>query len=121
MQLNVGTIAACAPSLKPLVSKTLGLSTNDTHSYGNQYGSRGAARNITGASGIRTKTHDHYELHDLDEEETNKHQKSGHTSTTVAFYKGTSEGERSGSEEMILGDRPQNFKGIIRTTEVKVT
>jgi|SRR5687767_8643352 hypothetical protein len=119
MQLNVGIIAACAPSLKPLVSKALGLSTADSRAYGNTYGSHGPGRNVAGGvSGLRSKPRDHYELHDIDENVNRS--KRGHTDTTVTFYKGTSEGERSGSEEMILGEQPPGFKGIVRTTEVVV-
>ncbi|KAH8168691.1 integral membrane protein [Sarocladium implicatum] len=124
LQLNVGIIAACAPSLKPLVSRALGLSTADSRAYGNTYGSRGPGRgrNASGVgnvSGLRLKTRDHYELHDMDEEENRI--KRGHTDTTVTtFYKSNSEGERSGSEELILNEQGHGFKGIVRTTEVVV-
>jgi hypothetical protein len=136
MQQNVGTIAACAPSLKPLVSKALGLSTSggDSNAYGpGGYGSRGAGgiRTIGGAAGsaLRSKTRDHYELRDLDEEQRERQENRtggaagygrGKNDTTVTFYKSNSEGERSGSEEMILGSPRSNFKGIVRTTEVIV-
>ncbi|KAK0387077.1 hypothetical protein NLU13_5390 [Sarocladium strictum] len=126
MQLNVGIIAACAPSLKPLVSKALGLSTVDSRAYGNTYGSHGPSRDRAvsggggGASGLRSKTRDHYELHDLDEEEESRRAR-GHTDTTVTFYKSNSTGERSGSEEMILGQQQRGMKGIVMTTEVVVT
>lgn len=135
MQLNVGIIAACASSLKPLVSKALGLSDNNSYGYGTGgYGSgaQGHLRTIggTGASALRSKHRDHYELQDLDDDLGDNRARRqhfegatasggrGHTDTSATFYK--TDGERSGSEEMILGDHPNAQKGIMMTTEVIV-
>lgn len=129
LQLNVGIIAACAPSLKPLVSRALGLtSKGDSNHYSpsGYGGSRGtgALRTIgggNGASALRSKPRDHFELHDMDDDKQNVSQYSrGTNDASATFYKANSDGERSGSEERILGAR-QDFKGIVRTTEVIVT
>lgn len=123
LQLNVGIIAACIPSLKPLVSKALGLSTINSNTYGSQ--SVGNAGLVTiggsGASGLRSKRREHIELHDMDENQP-AYGTRGQTQTTATFYKSQeSEGERSGSEERILGVQPHGAKnGIIKKTEVTV-
>ncbi|KAL6415426.1 integral membrane protein [Ilyonectria robusta] len=124
LQLNLGMIAACAPSLKPLVSKALKLSSyyNSTP-YGNRsYGAH--PRRLTG--GGRTpgnvsnfSRNNDFELGDRRLEGDGV--AAGETGVTTTFYKNDSSdgGNRSGSEEMILGDGP--FKaGIVRTTEVTI-
>ncbi|KAH6874690.1 hypothetical protein B0T10DRAFT_415115 [Thelonectria olida] len=120
LQLNLGMIAACAPSLKPLVSKALKLSSyyNSTP-YGNRsYGAR--SRRLTGghtpANVSNFSRNNDFELGDRRLEG----ESSGETGVTTTFYK-HSDGNRSGSEEMILGEQP-GFKatGIVRTTEVTI-
>ncbi|KPM34582.1 hypothetical protein AK830_g11994 [Neonectria ditissima] len=122
LQLNLGMIAACAPSLKPLVSKALKLSSyyNSTP-YGNRsYGAN--SRRLTGgrtpANVSNFSRNNDFELGDRRFE---GEPSGADTGVTTTFYKNRSEdgGTRSGSEEMILGDNP--FKaGIVRTTEVTV-
>ncbi|CAM1508822.1 Fc.00g025610.m01.CDS01 [Cosmosporella sp. VM-42] len=141
LQLCVGIVAASSPSLKPIVSRALKLS-DYSHSRGgfnsSRTGNTGGLRTIggggTGGSNIRSKHQDAFELRDLgDSEEAIQQQDKafdrvggkGHSSAAATFYKaGGSEGERSGSEEMILGpgqSPPNNsFKGIMMTREVIV-
>lgn len=150
LQLNIGIIAACAPSLKPLVSRVLKLSdyypTSASH-YGSRTRGTVGLQTIGGTGGgggpssaRRSKHPDQYELQDLrnsdDEAKQSSEEvdfgglgKKGHSSATATFYKGSeSEGDRSGSEEMILGARQgqqgppaaPNHGGIMRTTEVIV-
>lgn len=117
-------IAACAPSLKPLVSKALKLSSyyNSTP-YGNRsYGAH--SRRLTGGGRApgnvsNFSRNNDFELGDRRLEGDGV--AAGETGVTTTFYKNDSSdgGNRSGSEEMILGDGP--FKaGIVRTTEVTI-
>ncbi|KAL2163203.1 hypothetical protein VTH06DRAFT_5259 [Thermothelomyces fergusii] len=125
LQLQLGIIAACATSLKPLFSRILKLSNHDQY-YGTAggqhgYGSRSRGRRMTGklqgngsvaAAGTGTGINkgavgvavDSYELHPgfrgLPGE--NLANAGGETySTATSFYKQASDG--SGSEERILG------------------
>ncbi|KAH7148439.1 hypothetical protein EDB81DRAFT_463435 [Dactylonectria macrodidyma] len=123
LQLNLGMIAACAPSLKPLVSKALKLSSyyNSTP-YGNRsYGAH--SRRLTGGgrngNASNFSRNNDFELGDRRLE--GEGATTGDTGVTTTFYKNDSSdiGRRSGSEEMILGEN--QFKaGIVRTTEVTI-
>ncbi|KAL2168161.1 hypothetical protein VTG60DRAFT_329 [Thermothelomyces hinnuleus] len=123
LQLQLGIIAACATSLKPLFSRILKLSTSDQYygTPGGQYGytSRSRGRRLTGkfqgngtSTGTGTGTNkgapgvvvDSYELHTgfRGSPDENLANPGGETySTATSFYKQASDG--SGSEEMILG------------------
>ncbi|KAK4156003.1 hypothetical protein C8A00DRAFT_13028 [Chaetomidium leptoderma] len=120
LQLNIGIIAACATSLKPLFNRVLKLSTTDHYNtparYGYGYGSRsrGTKLNGAGANDSHTGTGqrsvfrgpaDEYELEDgikTSGEENLSAGKAVTYSTATSFYKhGSPAG--SGSEEMILG------------------
>ncbi|KAK7431940.1 hypothetical protein QQZ08_001559 [Neonectria magnoliae] len=121
LQLNLGMIAACAPSLKPLVSKALKLySYYNSTPYGNRsYGanSRRLTAGRTPANISNFSRNNDFELDRRLEGEAS----GAETGVTTTFYKnGSSDGDtRSGSEEMILGEN--HFKaGIIRTTEVTI-
>ncbi|TPX15261.1 uncharacterized protein E0L32_004538 [Thyridium curvatum] len=133
MQLSVGIIAACAPTLKPLVSKALGLSEYSTNAYGKYgYGSQSRSRRGTGvlASGHNRRSVMPHASRagrgEVFEMEGGTHAGFGETRSTAAaasaFYKGDgSTGERSGSEEFILGKADSDGKGgIMRTTEITV-
>ena len=136
LQLNIGIIAACATSLKPLVSRALGLSTTDRYNSNSRYaygsrsrGTPGTKRPVdaTGSRHDRIATIQEFELEDeLGRGSASRtavltNSKGETSSTATSFYKhGSTDG--SGSEEMILSNSPpqQNFKGILRTTEVIV-
>lgn len=106
--------------------------------YGNNssYGTRGTRgtgglRTIGGGGGnnsnMRSKTRDMYELRDMGDSgelaqgrnDVGSSAAKGYNVAGATFYK---EGERSGSEEMILGSQQQNgnMKGIMMTREVIV-
>jgi hypothetical protein len=125
LQLNIGIIAACATSLKPLFARILKLSTTE-HYYNNSpaarygYGSRSRGSKLTGARGggtnnghgmgrSRNHNNDAYELESamrLSDDATDFAAAGGkgetYSTATSSFYKhGSPNG--SGSEEMILG------------------
>jgi hypothetical protein len=120
LQVNTGMIAACVPSLKPLVSKALKLSdyTNSNsrqyENHSNRYGSRYAGPSRSREWG------DPYALEELhsneDENGSNviRSNLTGH-GATATFY-------QSGSEEMILSNQDSNnvSQGILMTTEINV-
>lgn len=138
MQLNVGIIAACCPSLKPLVNKVLKLSEygtgalSRTYQYGhsgglagsNAYGRGGHTSRIKSMVSARSRSDGAYELDDrypMPDDDVFKG--SSVTATATTFYKEAGEGpDRSGSEDMILGAPRQGVpsKGIMKTTEVTV-
>ncbi|KAI9172302.1 hypothetical protein HJFPF1_01801 [Paramyrothecium foliicola] len=125
LQLNLGIIAACAPTLKPLVGHALKLSSRDKY-YGEYYGNNNSrqSRAIPLRSAGVSRTDRGFD--DLDFELNNQPygNATNRVQTTVAG--GTdSEGvyekthpERSGSEEMIL--QGGDLKRIVRTTEIEV-
>lgn len=120
LQVNIGMIAACVPSLKPLVSKALKLSdyTNSNsrryENHSSRHGSRYAGQSRS------TEWNDPYALEELhsneDENGSNvvRSNPTGHNSTAT-FY-------QSGSEEMILNNRDSNNvpQEILMTTEFNV-
>lgn len=127
LQLNLGIIAACATSLKPLFSRILKLSTSDRYyntpaRYG--YGSRSRGPKLTGnggkdgnGTGTGTGAKNMYgragPVHEYELEtnirtsgDENLSNGKGETySTATSFYKHGSADE-SGSEERILGQVP---------------
>jgi len=135
LQLNIGIIAACATSLKPLVSRILGLHSTDKYNstpaqygYGtSRSGKHGTLRSrgtriidSTDAPGLQ------FEMQDASKPDlSNGHAK---TNTSVSFYKHGGSASGSGSEEMILGTSPPPpvggapvDRGIMRTTEVQIS
>ncbi|EAQ83675.1 hypothetical protein CHGG_10079 [Chaetomium globosum CBS 148.51] len=134
LQLQLGIIAACATSLKPLFSRILKLNTTDryyntpggrygygSHSRGNRMTGRGygAGTGTGGNTGTGTGTGKQASAHEYELEtargsadDGNLSNGKGETySTATSFYKhGSAEG--SGSEEMILGAAP----GTLRLT-----
>lgn len=130
-------MAACIPSLKPLVSKALKLSEyTNSRSHGN-YGSRYPNQFSNRSRSIHW--HNQYALQELQSnddgrqsDEVQLKDASTNYSATVTFYKGSSspsvsEGNHPAGEEIIADDRPPHrghnnhnnmTGGIIRTTEV---
>lgn len=119
LQVNTGIIAACVPSLKPLVSKALKLSDYSNsysrrNGYNTRYGSRYASQTRS------SNWNDPYALEELHSNEDSnsgaavQSNAAGH-SATATFYK-------SGSEERILDGEASNKpqKGIVMTTEINV-
>ncbi|KXX76976.1 hypothetical protein MMYC01_207139 [Madurella mycetomatis] len=146
LQLNIGIIAACATSLRPLVNRILKLSTTDAYNGPSKYGygsrSRGTrgGRRGTGLGDIPgsrltrlVDAENAYEMQSkLAGHENGQDLPTGKgetISTAMSFYKhGSAEG--SGSEEMILQGptmpahaitTDEAGGGIMRTTEVRVT
>lgn len=122
LQLQLGIIAACATSLKPLFNRILKLSTtgryyNTPARYGYGYGSRSRGARITGTRGAEADAaaagqsrsfggkDNEYELETgmrTSGDENLSNGKATTYSTATSFYKhGSPNG--SGSEEMILG------------------
>lgn len=122
LQLTTGIIAACAPTLKPLVGRWLNIaSTLDPKYYGTGGSSRGARRH-TGYVMQRTPVGPAYELEERKRNFTNGEGDyhasiKGGDRSADAYSKSGSLGGRSGSEEMIL-PMQDNVKGITQTTEV---
>lgn len=132
----MGLIAACVPSLKPLVSRALKLSSYQNTSYNRRYGDQyGGSRNTGlrtiggGASHLRSRHQDEYGMEELESRDGKNsdeiHLGGGQSTATATFYKGSSVG---GSEEGVLEPEIQSSspphrdaKGIIRTTEVIVS
>jgi hypothetical protein len=135
LQLQLGIIAACATSLKPLFSRILKLNTTDRYygTPGARYGYGSRSNRLTGArggggygAGTGNRTNNtgtgtdnadkqEYELETAargSADDGNLSNGKGETySTATSFYKhGSAEG--SGSEEMILGAPP----GTVRLT-----
>ncbi|KAM5352647.1 hypothetical protein ACJ41O_005369 [Fusarium nematophilum] len=121
LQLNLGIIAACAPSLKPLVSKALKLSSYyGSNQYGNPSYGQSRSRRMTGGR-TPAGTSNFSQNNDFELGDRRLEGPSGNEGgvTTTTFYKaGGSDENRSGSEEMIL-DSPYKG-GIVRTTEVTI-
>lgn len=119
LQLNVGIIAACAPSLKPLVNKALRLGDYATYAYdyGPNYSnsrSRPRASQLSPLGNGRYSRADDFELADR-RAMAAATVDSKVTTTPETFYKGS-----SGSEEYILSQGQAKGR-IMRTTEVIVS
>ena len=134
LQINIGIIAACAPSLKPLVTKALKLSTYRSRygygdRYGDRYGNSRATATIGGGGGglshnRRSKfNRDNYALEELgsdsgkQSDEVQFSNRGGNNTASATFYRSTGD-----SDEMIWSSGPvhRDMKGIVRTTEVIV-
>lgn len=138
----MGIIAACATSLKPLVSRMLNLST-DRYATPSKYGyGTGRSRGVRGTEIRGTRQGgmvNEYEMEggmagsDGEGVNVNANCKGESFSTATSFYKHGSADE-SGSEELILSTPPEQphvvptegtgaptGRGIMKTTEVRVT
>ncbi|KAE9573391.1 hypothetical protein CGCSCA5_v004381 [Colletotrichum siamense] len=122
LQLNLGIIAACAPSLKPLVGHALKISSSDRY-HGELYENRRPTG--TNSSMRRRGYREHnsqaeYELQDRPFAGSPDAHKAavGNIHDTV-YEKHGGRGSGSGSEEMILREDKSNA-GIMRTTEISV-
>ncbi|KAI8199172.1 hypothetical protein KHU50_007960 [Colletotrichum sp. SAR 10_65] len=122
LQLNLGIIAACAPSLKPLVGHALKISSSDRY-HGELYENRRPTG--TNSSMRRRGYREHnsqaeYELQDRPFAGSPDAHKAavGNIHDTV-YDKHGGRGSGSGSEEMILREDKSNA-GIMRTTEISV-
>lgn len=124
LQINIGIIAACAPTLRPLVSNVLHLSTNSASRYpsNNVYGpNRSGATRGTGILGVRSLNNNDWVQTesfngDFELEDRLKRQHDGNQPQTNA----AAEGSGFGSEEMIIPSK-DNDGGIMRTTVVTAT
>jgi hypothetical protein len=125
LQINVGIIAACAPTLRPLFSSVLNLSSGAASrgypsNAASKYGA-GASHN-TGIMGthrtknngwVKTESHNgEFEL----EERYGMQDYGGEGNRTNMGIGGS----RSGSEEMIIQGQDDG-KGIMRTTVITVS
>ena len=143
LQINMGIMAACAPTLKPLVGKVLGLTSSystDRRYY--QYGgSREAYAHGSRAPPTGSRRHttsrpkDDLEMHsrnlsadgvDMLPESLNAVNKGENISIATSTFYTHGDNSESGSEEKILRS-PSNAHlgarshgGIMRTTEVIV-
>ncbi|KAK6226869.1 hypothetical protein QIS74_00424 [Colletotrichum tabaci] len=122
LQLNLGIIAACAPSLKPLVGHALKISSGDRY-HGELYENRRprGTRPTTNTSKRRQgyRVHDsrgEFEMHDRPFAGSPDVRRTTVVDDAYAYEKDGSRG--SGSEDMILKD--DGGRGIMRTTEISI-
>ncbi|KAH7324194.1 hypothetical protein B0I35DRAFT_475460 [Stachybotrys elegans] len=116
LQVNLGIIVACAPTLRPLLGRALKLSTRDNY-YENYYGPNRS--NNTAARSRRSRMGDNaaFEL-----EDNARFDNEGGMHTTIQAGRAITiydKEERSGSEELILQSNSHKA-GIMRTTEIEV-
>jgi hypothetical protein len=135
LQLNIGIIAACAPTLRPLLGRALRLSTSlDPHRGANYWRAGKAldrlpvtANSARGYLRENTTSGDVVDLVKSEEQWVeNRHGDSSFSATVIhaehAPVKGVGNGEKSSSEGdaiLPLADDPE-FRGIIKTTEIRV-
>lgn len=125
LQLNLGIIAACAPTLKPLVGHALKLSSRDKY-YGEYYANNQSRQSRGDALRSARMSRPDNAFENFEFELTNKPygNKSNQLQTTIAggvdsdSEKGTTNLKRSDSEERIL--QAGDPKGIVRTTEIEI-
>ncbi|KAK9788030.1 hypothetical protein SCARD494_10039 [Seiridium cardinale] len=132
LQLNVGIIAACAPTLKPLFGKALKLSSYRKYgNYNDISRTGGVAARGTGRSEGQSRNRPgdadiDFEMHRRPFASTDESYRTsikGGKETVVAgsvYPSALGDGERSGSEEYILQGTDKNKGGIVRTTEITV-
>ncbi|EFQ33948.1 hypothetical protein CGRA01v4_12429 [Colletotrichum graminicola] len=139
LQLNLGIIAACAPSLRPLVGRALKLNSgrlyNNANLYENRYPTGPTGRTvIITASAKRqgymeqsSQSAPEFELEEgtFSQSADTRRQESIRGKSrlgAVSVYRKNSLEDRSGSEEMILDtdSRTPGSRGIMRTTEVHI-
>ena len=142
MQLDMGIIAACAPTLRPLLGRALRLSMNINHYREANYYRAGKALAQMPVSGsatrgyLRQNTASGEFLGKIDGKgaeqwATVKHAEtiSASKSHTKNKYSGDKDGEvtfekPNSSEEDVILPHPDNidpdFKGIVKTTEFRI-
>ncbi|KAK1990895.1 hypothetical protein LX36DRAFT_663814 [Colletotrichum falcatum] len=140
LQLNLGIIAACAPSLKPLVGRALKLNSsrfyNNDNLYENRYPTGRTGRTVTITAAAKRQGYREQSSQsgpDFELEDGNFSQAAGSRQASVksksrpggavsVYQKKNSLDQRSGSEEMILDSdsRAAGGRGIMRTTEVHI-
>lgn len=124
MQVNVGIMAACAPSLKPLVGGVLNLSSagkysGSTHRYGPYSDKRVPGRMPVGSVGTNKgwiKTNSQTDGFEMDSHLVSDSEapKGRHVTRVMA-------GSRSGRENDIYRGRRLQTIGVVRTVDVSVT
>ncbi|KAK1976399.1 hypothetical protein LZ30DRAFT_805882 [Colletotrichum cereale] len=119
LQLNLGIIAACAPSLKPLVGHALKLSSNGQY-HGELYENRRPAGTSTSKRRQGYRVHDshgEFEMHDRPFAGSPEvHHTAVGNIDGVAYGRDGSRGTES--EDMIL--KEETGHGIMRTTEISI-
>ncbi|UQC80338.1 uncharacterized protein CLUP02_05821 [Colletotrichum lupini] len=119
LQLNLGIIAACAPSLKPLVGHALKISSSDRY-HGELYENRRRTGTNTSKRRQGYRVHDsqvEYEMHGRTFAGSSEVQRSAVDNLHQSPY-GKDGSRGSGSEDMILQD--DKGQGIMRTTEISI-
>ncbi|KZL85174.1 integral membrane protein, partial [Colletotrichum incanum] len=119
LQLNLGIIAACAPSLKPLVGHALKISSSDRY-HGELYENRRPAGTNTSKRRQGYRVHDGQREFEMHERPFAGSPEVRHTAVGK-IHGGVYENDdsrRSGSEDMILKDDAGH--GIMRTTEISI-
>jgi len=130
IQLDIGIIAACAPTLRPLLGRALRLSTTLDPYRGANYYRAGKALDrlpVTGNPARRylrqTTVSGQFELVKGQKHwAAANHKDSGFSATAIHAEHVEMKGEASGEsiEDAILPLNDPEFKGIIKTTEIKV-
>ncbi|KAK3290169.1 uncharacterized protein B0H64DRAFT_332751 [Chaetomium fimeti] len=130
VQLDIGIIAACAPTLRPLLGRALRLSTTLDPYRGANYYRAGKALDrlpVTGNSARRylrqTTVSGQFELVKGQKHwSAAAHKDSGFSTTAIHAEHAEVKGEASGEsiEDAILPLNDPEFKGIIKTTEVTI-
>jgi hypothetical protein len=113
IQLNVGIIAACAPTIKPLVGHALKLSSRDKYSEDFYGGYSRETRNTRKTLRGNATVDIEMDSNRLQPKGCNTAMQAGDLATVYS----KSRGDGSGSEEVILSREG----GILRTTEFTVT
>ncbi|KAK1729318.1 uncharacterized protein BDZ83DRAFT_50523 [Colletotrichum acutatum] len=119
LQLNLGIIAACAPSLKPLVGHALKISSSDRY-HGELYENRRRTGTNTSKRRQGYRVHDSQvesEMHGRTFAGSPEVQRSTVGSLHQSPY-GKDGSRGSGSEDMILQD--DKGPGLMRTTEISI-
>ncbi|KAK1451894.1 hypothetical protein CMEL01_06468 [Colletotrichum melonis] len=119
LQLNLGIIAACAPSLKPLVGHALKISSSDRY-HGELYENRRRTGTNTSKRRQGYRVHDsqvEYEMQGGTFAGSPEVQRSAVDNLHQSPY-GKDGSRGSGSEDMILQD--DKGQGIMRTTEISI-
>jgi hypothetical protein len=132
LQLDIGIIAACAPTLRPLVGRALKLSTTLDPYRGANYYRAGKALDrlpVTSNSARRylrqnTTSGQFFELVKGNKQWAGVNRKDSGVSATAihaehARIKGEASGDSIDVDAILPLDDPA-FKGIVKTTEVKV-
>ncbi|KAJ0363084.1 hypothetical protein COL26b_013089 [Colletotrichum chrysophilum] len=126
VQFCLAIIAACAPSLKPLLGRALKISSTDKYKanlYENRYPTNRLNSTMRRRGYMEQTSQDspEFELQDralVGSDDTHQAMINGGPTRTAGIMFGKPKSDRSTSEETILGEA--NAKGIIYTTEITV-